>query len=236
MSGDQRNRRDWHVEGFSKEAHQFGIRFALGGRRMHIHLHAAVVQNGNGFRRARTRAGANRDRHASFRRKPPDVCLEHGASILRLMSHPQPELNPPPHTYAVRVGIGVLVFDEEGRLLLHKRKGKHGEGNWSTAGGHMEFGETPEDCAVREVKEEVDIDIANPRFVGITNDVFPENGRHYVTVWMRGEWVNGEAKVADPHEVEQVGWFPLDALPSPLFTPVRNLLAGHAYRSEENPL
>jgi len=51
------------------------------------------------------------------------------------------------------VGVGVIVVRAES-LLLGKRKNSHGEGEWSFAGGHLEFGETVEECARRELEEE----------------------------------------------------------------------------------
>ncbi len=40
-----------------------------------------------------------------------------------------------------KVGLGVLIF-KDGKVLLGKRKGAHGEGTWCPPGGHLEFGET----------------------------------------------------------------------------------------------
>ena len=47
------------------------------------------------------------------------------------------------------VGVGV-VFVRQGQVFLAKRRGAHGEDTWGSAGGHLEFGETLEDCARRE--------------------------------------------------------------------------------------
>jgi 8-oxo-dGTP diphosphatase len=63
----------------------------------------------------------------------------------------------------VRVGIGVFVF-KEGKFLMQKRQGSHGEGTWSCPGGHLEFGESFKDTARREVKEETNLEIDNVRF------------------------------------------------------------------------
>ena len=50
---------------------------------------------------------------------------------------------------APRAGVGVVITRGD-KVLLLPRKNVHGEGTWSTPGGHLEFGETLEACAVRE--------------------------------------------------------------------------------------
>ena len=130
-----------------------------------------------------------------------------------------------------RVGVGVIVIKDE-RVLLIKRKGVHGQGTWSTPGGHLEYGESPEQCAVRETKEETGVDITGVRALGYTNDVFEASGRHYITLWMAGEHKSGKATVAAPYEASEVGWYAWDALPEPLFLPLRNLIRGESYPSE----
>ena len=130
------------------------------------------------------------------------------------------------------VGVGVLV-ERDGKLLLHRRKGEHGPGTWSTAGGHLEYGETPEECAIREVWEEVGVVVSKVAFMGITNDVFAETARHYVTIWMRATVSEGDGYIRAEDEVEEVGWFPLDALPTPLFLPLDHLLHRGLYASVE---
>lgn len=75
----------------------------------------------------------------------------------------------------VRVGIAVFVF-KEGTFLMQRRTGSHGAGSWSVPGGHLEFGESFEDTARREVKEETGVDIKNVRFGAVTNDHFIDEG------------------------------------------------------------
>ena len=65
-----------------------------------------------------------------------------------------------------QVGIGVIIL-KNNKVLLGKRKNTHGNGHWGFAGGHLEFLESPEDCAVRETTEEAGIKISNPRVVAI---------------------------------------------------------------------
>jgi 8-oxo-dGTP diphosphatase len=127
-----------------------------------------------------------------------------------------------------RVGVGVIIT-KGGRILLIKRKGAHGQGTWSTPGGHLEFGESPDECARRETQEETGVEIDHVRALGYTNDVFASSGLHYVTLWMAGQYASGEASVSAPYEASQVGWFPWDALPEPLFLPLRQLIQGQSY-------
>jgi 8-oxo-dGTP diphosphatase len=127
-----------------------------------------------------------------------------------------------------RVGVGVLITKDNSVLLL-KRKNVHGAGSWSPPGGHLEFGEAPEACALREAYEETAVRITDLTFRGITNDVFETYGKHYITLWFEGKYVSGEAVVNAPYEASQVGWFAWNSLPQPLFLPFRNLLDGKCY-------
>lgn len=76
------------------------------------------------------------------------------------------------------VGVGVLVFDAHNRILLGKRKNVHGEHSWAPPGGHLEFGENFEECAIREVREETGLNIDSPQFIIATNDVFITEQKH----------------------------------------------------------
>lgn len=127
-----------------------------------------------------------------------------------------------------QVGVAVIV-QRDGRVLLLKRKGAHGEGTWAPPGGHLEFGEVLEECARRETQEETGVVISDIEFVAITNDVFVAEQRHYLTVWVEGTYESGQAAVAYPDKVEHVAWAAWDALPQPLFLPLQNLLSGRQY-------
>ena len=131
-----------------------------------------------------------------------------------------------------KVGVGVII-DVDSEVLLMKRINVHGAGTWSTPGGHLEFGETPEACAIRETEEETSVKIQNVRFRGITNDVFGPEDKHYITIWMAGDYVSGEPRVNAPGEGSEVGWFPWSDLPEPLFLPMVNLLGDKGYFSTE---
>lgn len=110
-----------------------------------------------------------------------------------------------------RVGVGVFVFNPQGQFIIGGRKGSHGAGNFAhptisgrnpakrqsgtlaLPGGHLEFGESFETCAVREVLEETGLTAQDVRFLTATNDVMENEGKHYVTIFM-GAVVDGDAQ------------------------------------------
>lgn len=114
-----------------------------------------------------------------------------------------------------RVGIGVMIF-KDGMVLLGKRKGSHGAGEYSFTGGHLDYMESFEDCARRETKEEAGIEIENVRFQCLSN-VTQYAPKHYVHIGLMADWKSGEPKVMEPEKCESWGWYSLDDLPEPLF-------------------
>jgi len=118
----------------------------------------------------------------------------------------------------VGAGIGVFVW-KDGKFLMAKRQGSHGEGTWSIPGGRLEFGESWEGCAAREVLEETGVKITNVRFLAATNDIFKTEGKHYMTVWVQSDWASGEPTITEPDKCTEQAWHNFKSLPSPLFEP-----------------
>ncbi len=126
----------------------------------------------------------------------------------------------------VKVGVGVLIYNNKDEILLGLRKSKHGEGTWCPPGGHLEYGESFEDAAVRETEEETSLVLSKDRItvLGVTNDFFQESGKHYVTVMMTTTKFDGEPRVVEPDKCAEWRWFAKDRLPDNLFLPIRNFL------------
>ena len=126
-------------------------------------------------------------------------------------------------TEKVRVGVAVWII-HEGRMLIGHRIKEHGHGSWAVPGGHLEIGESLEECAVRETEEEVGVRIRNVTFYTLTNDIFTESGKHYITIHMRAEADSADIVNREPHKYENWRWFTKSELPKPLFLPMENAL------------
>lgn len=117
-----------------------------------------------------------------------------------------------------RVGIGVMVI-KDGKVLVGKRKGSHAAGLYSFPGGHLDWGETWEACVLRELREECgksfrvrirSVSVQGAVFV--TNDVMEQYGKHYITIFMIADWIEGEPVNAEPHKCEGWHWVNYDEL------------------------
>ncbi len=114
-----------------------------------------------------------------------------------------------------RVGVGVMIF-KENKILLGKRKGSHGSGEFSFPGGKMEYKESFKDCVLREIKEECGVEIDNIEFLIVAN-IKQYLPKHHVLVGFRATWKSSEPAVLEPEKCEGWGWYDLDKLPEPLF-------------------
>ncbi len=121
------------------------------------------------------------------------------------------------------IGVALIVI-RQGLVLLGKRRNAHGAGTWQFPGGHLEYGESIEACARRELFEETGLSVTNLRMGPFTNDFFENEGKHYVTLFMLGDHTTGEARVKEPDKCERWDWFHWSEMPKPHFLPIVNLL------------
>ncbi len=129
-----------------------------------------------------------------------------------------------------KVGIGVMIW-KDGKVLLGKRKGSHGAGEYAWPGGHLEYMESFEDCVKREAREEAGIEITNVRFLRLLN--FKSYApKHYVDIGLMADWKSGEPKVMEPEKCDGWGWYDIDHLPRPLFASVETYI--EAYKTGKN--
>lgn len=122
------------------------------------------------------------------------------------------------------VGVGCIPV-HNGRVLLVRNH----RGLWSTPGGLLDFGESPVETAARETKEETGVTVRQLEFVAVTNDIIEASGKHYVTIWFRGEVDDPTLSVNDISEIAEARWCEIDSLPSPRHVYFENLLNGRTF-------
>jgi len=138
--------------------------------------------------------------------------------------------------YSGRPGVGVcMIIFKENKVLLGKRHDDpakadselKGEGTWTIPGGKLDFKEDFVQAAIRESKEECDIDVHDLELVSLTNDMTDD--RHFVTLGFYAKRFSGEPRVMESDEITEWRWFDINNLPSPIFFPaekaIKNFLA-----------
>ncbi|MBL8430113.1 MAG: NAD(+) diphosphatase [Dechloromonas sp.] len=107
-----------------------------------------------------------------------------------------------------RISPAVMVLVRDGDKLLLGRSPHFKPGVFSALAGFLEPGETLEECAIREVREEVGVEIANLRYFRCQPWPFPNS----LMVAFFADYAGGTI-TPDPSEIEEAGWFTPDALP-----------------------
>ncbi len=95
-----------------------------------------------------------------------------------------------------RVGVGVLLVDAIGRVLLSLRKHPPEAGCWSIVGGKLDYLETLHDCAIRETREEVGLDVSVESLLCVTDHLLPQESQHWVSPAYLGRVLKGKPKTA----------------------------------------
>jgi 8-oxo-dGTP diphosphatase len=129
-----------------------------------------------------------------------------------------------------RVGVGVLLVDERGRVLLTLRRLPPEAGCWSIVGGKLDYLETLQECAVREALEEVGLRVSLEALLCVTDHLLPQENQHWVSPAYLGRVLEGEAKNCEPLKTSQVSWFAIADLPANLTMTARNAI--EAYRRQ----
>jgi len=107
-----------------------------------------------------------------------------------------------------RISPAVMVLVRRGDELLLARSPHFKPGVFSALAGFVEAGETLEQCAVREVREEVGVEITNLRYFQSQPWPFPDS----LMLAFFADYAGGEI-TPDPKEIEAAGWFSRSALP-----------------------
>jgi len=116
------------------------------------------------------------------------------------------------------IGVNPLVVRNK-KLLLGHRKNVYGDDTWGLPGGHLEFGESIEKCAERELFEETGMKCKNFVVNNIISQ-FQENEKCYLQIGVEAKNIKGEPKNKESHKCYELKWFDFNKLP-------KNILKNH---------
>jgi 8-oxo-dGTP diphosphatase len=101
-----------------------------------------------------------------------------------------------------RPPVASAIITDNGKVLLVRRRVKEGSLSWQFPGGEVEPGESAGQAAVREVREETGLIVAESKSLG--ERVHPNTGRKMI--YVACDVVKGNAKVVDDEELDDLAW------------------------------
>jgi len=111
--------------------------------------------------------------------------------------------------------VTVVVVEYQGKILLGKRNMNPARGMWSFFGGYVDRGEKLEEAAIREVKEETNLNVRLDGLLGL----YSENGNPHVLVAYRASIIHNDISplAAQPEEMSELALFSMEEIPELAF-------------------
>lgn len=128
----------------------------------------------------------------------------------------------------IKIGLGIMIKDGNKVLLGHRAKNRKDTGgifepdSWTFPGGKQEYDETMLDGAIREVKEETNLDISDLEIFSASDDIQPN--KHFITIQIIANKYSGDLKIMEPTKEDRWEWFDLDDLPDNLYSPTKHFI------------
>ena len=140
--------------------------------------------------------------------KTHQFCGRCGVPMKRLVAERAKECPQCGLLHFPRLAPAIIVLIERGEKALLARSRRFTTGMYSVLAGFVEPGESLEEAVVREVKEEVGVDVKDLRYFGSQPWPFP----HSLMIGFTGTYAGGEIRI-DEAEIEDAGWFTVDNFP-----------------------
>lgn len=127
-------------------------------------------------------------------------------------------------------GVTVVYFchDGKGNLVMAKRSNntRDEHGTWDIGGGGVEFNETIENTLRKEIKEEYCTEVIETEFLGYRDVHRSKDGKptHWIALDFKVLIDPKRVKIGEPHKFDDIGFFQMGKLPSPLHSQLPNFL------------
>lgn len=138
----------------------------------------------------------------------------------------------------IKTGIGIMIINDNKILLGHRTSTSKDTGGiyepdtWTFPGGKQKYEETIIETAIRETKEETNLDIKDIHIFTASDEFQPD--RHYVTIGVISSSYEGELKTMEPNKIDKWSWFDLNDLPENIYTPSKNMIDEYLRRASTN--
>ena len=139
------------------------------------------------------------------------------------------------HQPILTAGVGLFVFNEENKVLMQLRTDYN---SWGFPGGAMELGESFEEVAKRELKEETNLEIDELKLIKVfsgkdTYREYPNGDKLYdITAIFVVKKYHNDIKIND-NESKELAWFDINNLPSNMTEHTKNYLNKFGHVLEE---
>lgn len=131
------------------------------------------------------------------------------------------------------LGVAAVIWNDAGQVLLIRRRKAPRKGEWSLPGGKVEFGESLVEAALREVKEETNLEVEILGLIDIVESIrdasagSPDN--HFVLVDFGARVVSGVARAGS--DAADARWFPYEELQTmPVWSEMQRIIAQSAQK------
>jgi len=111
-------------------------------------------------------------------------------------------------------------------MSKRSQKCRDEQGNWDIGAGSLEFGHKIEDTLKREIKEEYCTDVLGHEFLGFRDIHREVNGKktHWVSLDFKVHVDRSKASIGEPHKIDEIGWFTMSKLPTPVHSQLPKFL------------